>query len=106
MHTLRRPAQLALIPRYETKNLEFSVPISLYEYKYLRIGLAARVGFFSIGTEKLGTYLGLGDITGLDFYASVRFNFGKGSCKVKIPTACENSEFGYSDKERTMFRKN
>ncbi len=106
LHTLRRPAQLAVIPRYETKNLEFSVPISLYEYKYLRIGLAARFGFFSIGTEKLGTYLGLGDITGLDFYASVRFNFGKGSCKVKIPTACENSEFGYSDKERTMFRKN
>ena len=105
LHSLRRPAQLAIIPRYETKNIEVSVPLSLYEYKYPRIGLAVRFGFFSIGTDKLGTYLGLGDIDGLDFYASLRFNFGKGTCKNKIPSACENSEFGYSDKEKSIFRK-
>ena len=103
-NTLRRPAQVAIVPRYETKNIEVSIPISLYEYSQLQLGLAARFWFFSIGTEKLGTYLGLGNITGLDFYASIRFNFGKGSCRVKIPDACENGEFGYSDKEKYMFR--
>ncbi len=104
-HTLRRPAQIAIVPRYETKNIEVLIPVSLYEYSQFRLGLAARFGFLTIGTDKLGTYLGLGDITGLDFYAAIRFNFGKGTCRNKIPDACENSEFGYSNKQKLMFRK-
>ena len=105
LHTIRRPAELAVIPRYETKNLEFSLPLSLYEYKYPRIGFAARFWFLTIGTDRIANYLGLGDIYGIDFYASIKFNFGKGSCRVVEPGACENSEFGYSDKEKAMFRK-
>ena len=105
MHTMRRPAQIAVIPRYETKNIEVSVPISLYEYRYPRIGLAARFSVFTIGTEKLGTYLGLGDLNGLDIYASIKINIGKGSCKKNEPIECLNYEFGYSDKEKDKFRK-
>jgi hypothetical protein len=105
MHTMRRPAQIAVIPRYETKNIEVSVPISLYEYRYPRIGLAARFSVLTIGTEKLGTYLGLGDLNGLDIYASIKINIGKGSCKKNEPIECLNYEFGYSDKEKNKFRK-
>lgn len=105
LHTLRRPAELSLIPRYETKNLEFSMPITLLEYKYPRVGLSARFYFFTIGTEKLGTYLGIGDINGADFYFSIKFNFGKGTCKIKAPIECLNEEYGYSERDKRDFRK-
>lgn len=105
MHTLRRPAQISVVPRYETKQLEFSLPITLFEYVYPRIGLAARFSFFTIGTERLGTYLGIGDLNGLDLYFSFKLNFGKGTCKIKAPIECLNGEYGYSDKEKAKFRK-
>ena len=102
---MRRPAQLAFIPRYESKYIDVNIPISLYEYRYPRIGLSARFYFLTIGTERLGTWVGLADLNGLDFYFSLKFSIGKGSCKKKVgPSACENAEFGYSDKEKAMFR--
>jgi len=105
MHTLRRPAQIAVIPRYETRNLEVSVPITLYEYQYPRVGLSARFYFLTIGTEKLGTYLGIGDLNGADFYFSIKFNFGKGTCKIKAPVECLNEEYGYSERDKRNFKK-
>lgn len=105
-HTLRRPAQLAIIPRYETKMLEISVPVSLYDYKYPRVGLAFRYSFFTIGTERLGTYLGIADLNGIDLYFSFKIGFGKGTYKFKTHSKCYNNEYGYSDKEKAKFRKN
>ncbi len=102
MNALRRPAQLAIVPRYETKYFEMSVPISLYEYKYPRVGIAARFYFLTIGTERLGTYLGMADMNGLDIYASIKIGINKGSCKSKFGGACSNESFGnkYSKKRR------
>jgi hypothetical protein len=94
MNSLRRPAQLAVVPRYETQFFELSLPVSLYEYRYPRIGIAARFYFFTIGTERLGTYLGMADMNGLDIYTSIKFNFGKGSCRSRFGGACSNSDFG------------
>ncbi len=105
MHTLRRPAQLAIVPRWETKNFEFSLPLSLFEYRYPRVGFAARFYFFTIGTERIGTYLGIADLNGMDLYFSFKFSFGKGSCRKKPMYPCANTEFGYSDKEKAKFRK-
>ncbi|MCF6169763.1 MAG: DUF5723 family protein [Bacteroidales bacterium] len=105
LNTMRRPAQLAFIPRYESKYLEVNLPISLLEYRYPRVGLSARFYFLTVGTERLGTWLGLADLNGLDFYFALKFSIGKGSCKQKKEGACYNSEFGYSDKEKAMFRK-
>lgn len=93
-HTLRRPAQFAIVPRFETQFFEISLPISVYEYQYPRIGLAARLFMFTIGTERLGTYLGMGDFNGLDIYASIRFSIGKGSCRSPFGGACSNANFG------------
>ncbi len=100
MHTLRRPAQLAVVPRYETKYFEVSIPVSLYEYQYPRIGIAARFYYFTIGTEKLGTYLGLNDMNGLDIYGSIRIGINKGSCKSKFGGACSNQSYGSKLKRR------
>ncbi|MBC8321850.1 MAG: hypothetical protein H8E34_14155 [Bacteroidetes bacterium] len=94
MSSLRRPAQLAVVPRFETKYFELSLPISLYEYKYPRIGIAARIYFVTVGTERLGTYLGMTDMDGLDIYASVKLGINKGSCRSKLSDACSNTNFG------------
>jgi hypothetical protein len=104
-NTLRRSAHISIIPRYELKNLEFNVPIMLYDYQYPRIGLSARMSFLTIGTERLGTYLGFADLNGMDLYFSIKFNIGKGTCKIKAPVECLNGEYGYSDKEKAIFKK-
>ncbi len=106
LHTLRRSAHLSIIPRYELKHLEFNLPIMLYEYRYPRIGFSARFSFLTIGTERLGTYLGLADLNGMDIYFSIKLNIAKGSCrKIKVPNECLNYEYGYSDKQKAKFKK-
>jgi len=105
-HTLRRSAHLSIIPRYELRHLEFNVPIMLYEYKYPRIGFSARFSFLTIGTERLGTYLGLADLNGMDIYFSIKLNIGKGTCrKIRIQDECPNNEYDYSDKDKAKFKK-
>jgi len=104
MNSLRRPAQLAVVPRYETKYFELSLPLSLYEYQYPRVGIAARFYFFTIGTEKLGTYLGMADMNGLDIYASIKISIDKGSCKNKFGGACSNQSFGNKSAKRRKRR--
>jgi len=83
-----RPAQLSITPRYETQHLEFSMPISLYDYRYPRIGLAARFWFFTIGTDKILGFFNVTDFTGMDIYVSLKFNFLKGKCR-KSSYHCE-----------------
>lgn len=104
-YTLRRNAVVAVSPRFETKWFEVSVPVSLYNYKYPRIGLAARFLYFTVGTERLGTYLGMADLNGMDIYASIKINFAKGGCKFKGPKKCLNYEYGFSDKDHRLYKK-
>lgn len=85
---LYRPAQLSVTPRYETAYLEFSMPLSLYDYRYPRIGLAARFWFLTIGTDKLLGFFNVTDFTGMDIYFSLKFNFLKGKCR-KTSYHCE-----------------
>lgn len=71
---VRRPALLALTPRYETRNFAVNLPLSFYDFKYPQIGLSLRFYNLIIGTEKLGTFLNLTDMTGLDLYFAIGFN--------------------------------
>lgn len=92
---IRRPAQIALVPRYESANFEFSLPLSLYDYKYPRLGVSVRYYFLTIGTEELIGLLGLKDFTGLDFYVAVKINFLRGRCnRYNRNLPCENHEYG------------
>lgn len=102
MSSLRRPAQMAIVPRFETKYFELSLPLSLYEYKYPRVGIAARFYFITIGTERLGTYIGMADMNGLDIYASIKIGINKGSCKKKFGGACDNNDFGNKTSKRQI----
>jgi len=92
---IRRPAQVVLVPRYETPHYEFSLPLSLYDYKHPRVGASARYQIFTIGTDDLLGLVGLTDFSGLDFYFSVKINFRKGNCgRYKRNVPCENEEYG------------
>ncbi|RLD91026.1 MAG: hypothetical protein DRJ09_02320 [Bacteroidetes bacterium] len=104
-YSLRRNAVVAISPRFETKWFEVSVPVSLYNYKYPRVGLAVRFLYFTIGTERLGTYLGMADLNGMDIYGSIKINFTKGGCKFKGPNKCLNYEYGISEDDHKLYRK-
>lgn len=92
---IRRPAQMVLIPRYESAKFEFSVPLSLYDYIYPRIGASVRYHFLTIGTDDLLGLAGMTNFTGLDFYVGIKINFSKGNCgRFNRNVPCENEEYG------------
>jgi len=78
---LRRPALLAITPRYETALFDLSVPVSLFDWTQPRIGLSARFMWFFVGTEKISGFFHYKDFTGLDFYFGVKISLRKGFCR-------------------------
>jgi hypothetical protein len=67
--TMQVPSVLAVVPRYETKWFEASLPVALADhYSRLTIGAALRLGPVFVGTDHLGGVLNLGNPRGLDFY--------------------------------------
>jgi hypothetical protein len=95
-----RPAQVMVAARYETPVFEASIPVSLYEWRYPRVGLSARYHFLTIGTDNLASLLGFTDFTGLDFYVSIKVNFRKGKCLGRgRELECPNFEYGVNRKK-------
>lgn len=70
-----RPDVYSITPRYETKNYEVSLPMSLIYYGTWRprLGLALRAGYFFIGGDAPGSLLKLKDLEGADVYAGLHF---------------------------------
>jgi len=92
-YQVRRPALLSLTPRFESTFFEFAVPFGLYNYQLLRMGASVRMGFLTVGTERLGVLMGLNDVSGLDIYVSIKFGLLKGKCYQNPDTgACFNSD--------------
>ncbi|NND95457.1 MAG: hypothetical protein HKN45_11375 [Flavobacteriales bacterium] len=71
-YSLRRARILGVIPRYESKYLEASIPISMYEFERIRIGMAFRILGLTIGSDDIGAVLVDGDLYSMDLYASLR----------------------------------
>jgi len=84
----KRAAQVAIIPRYETRMLGISMPVSLYQYERWRFGLALRFYTLTIGTECLGTIFDFKDLDSIDLYFSLKFNLDKGRCNPLKRGAC------------------
>lgn len=70
---ISRPDQFSITPRYEVYNFEIAIPYSWYDYDKHRLGLAFRYKWLMLGSDKLGAFTGLWDITGFDFYFAIRF---------------------------------
>lgn len=70
-YKLGRINQLMVAPRLQTFWAEIGLPMSLLEYRYPQVGLSARIGPVSFGTDRLGELFGLKRVRGLDAYVSV-----------------------------------
>lgn len=71
---LERPMILAMTPRYETKELEVSLPMIFYDVIYPRLGISVRFHGLTVGSDNLGGFLGYKDFTGYDFYINYKVN--------------------------------
>jgi hypothetical protein len=91
--SVSRPAQIAITPRYESRGFEASLPISLYNWEKPRIGLALRYYYLTIGTEKLGQFFRISNLTGMDFYLAIHYFIEKGSCKDKKTKECQENDY-------------
>jgi len=75
--SVRRATLLAVTPRYETRWYAVHLPLSLVDFRDPQIGLAVRLAGLTVGTEKLGTFLNLTDVKGLDLYFALTFNINQ-----------------------------
>ncbi len=67
-NSLKADNLLQVTPRYESKWISVFLPVTLYEYTQPRLGLAARFGFLTLGSEQLSSVLLNQDFRGSDFY--------------------------------------
>src|SRR5258706_5282436 len=71
---VERASIISLTPRYERNWFEVSTPLSMYQYNVFRVGLSFRLASLIIGSDKLGSVLGLSDMGGMDFYMALKFS--------------------------------
>ncbi|KAA3632520.1 MAG: hypothetical protein DWQ02_14625 [Bacteroidetes bacterium] len=71
---VRRGSLLGITPRFEHRWFGAALPLSIYNWQDARLGLAARVAFFSVGTSNLGSVFGRNTFTGTDIYFAVKLN--------------------------------
>lgn len=83
---------IGITPRFEKDWVEVALPISVYQYENLRVGIALRLGSFFIGSDKLGGILGASNLGGMDFYTGLKFSIGRKKIK-------DSDADGVSDKK-------
>lgn len=67
--TAVQPSLLAVTPRFESKNLEVSLPVALINgYRNFTVGLMGRLGPLFIGTDNISGMLNIGNPKGLSGY--------------------------------------
>lgn len=79
-YTIRRANQIAVTLRYERKHFEIDIPYSFYDYFRHRIGLAIRMGIFTLGTDMIGPFTGISNTYGMDVYFGIKWQYFK-KCK-------------------------
>lgn len=70
---VQRASYIGVVPRYEIKRFEISIPMSLYEMQAPQIGLMLRLNSIIIGTDMLGPLLFNQDVYGADFYFNLKY---------------------------------
>ncbi|MBK5285673.1 MAG: hypothetical protein JJE25_09745, partial [Bacteroidia bacterium] len=73
----KAPSIISITPRYEISWFEVAAPLSYYQYDVFRIGLAFRLSSFIIGSDKIGSLMGISDMSGMDFYFALKFSLFK-----------------------------
>jgi len=81
-YMVKRPNQISITARYETKNFEVALPYSLYDYYRHRLGLSIRYGILTVGSDMIGPFTGMFDAYGFDVYLGIKWQIYK-SCERK-----------------------
>lgn len=94
---IRHANSLSISPRFETRLVDFALPISLWEYKYPQLGMSLRIGPITIGSDKFLNWITNRDVYGGDiyFYAKVPIKYHP-NCKDRIKNRLRNARFGKS----------
>ncbi|MCK9423145.1 MAG: DUF5723 family protein [Bacteroidales bacterium] len=89
MQSIARPSEISVTPRYESEWFEASLPFSLYDFTWPRVGIAVRVYGFTIGTDNLESFFNLTNFSGLDFYFGIKYFISAGKCRsIELPVNC------------------
>ncbi|MBK8053141.1 MAG: hypothetical protein IPK35_07700 [Saprospiraceae bacterium] len=72
---------ISLTPRYETKWYSVSLPVSLIEKRIFNIGLAARLGILTLGSDNIVSILRKSNFYGSDIFAGIKFGLGNKAAK-------------------------
>jgi len=91
--SVSRPTEIAITPRYESRGFEANIPVSLYDWNKMRIGLSLRYYYVTIGTEKLGEFFRISNFTGLDLYVALHFFIDKGDCPITKQKGCTDIDY-------------
>lgn len=79
--------------RYETRYLALGLTGTFFNWNQFNFGVHARLHDFFIGTDNLPSLLNMGDFTGMDIYAGIKFSFRKGNCRTPSSFSCGYNEY-------------
>ncbi len=65
---------ISIAPRFEHRWGMVSIPVNITEYQRVKVGAAIRLGYFIIGTDDLGSFLGTSELRSTDIYFGVKAN--------------------------------
>ncbi len=84
-NNVRRGGLLAIVPRYERKRWEISLPLSLWDFQYPQFGLQIRLNnMLIIGSDRIMPLIYRSNVYGLDIYFHLKFSLYKNpACKRK-----------------------
>lgn len=71
---LPRGSHLAVAPRLESRWLEAALPVSIYDWEEVRVGLAVRAAFLTIGTSHLSGFLRRSNLRTADLYFAIKIS--------------------------------
>jgi len=104
---VQRSKLLAITPRFETKRLEFALPISLYEWRRPQLGAMLRINNnLIIGSDKLGSFFGRKEVYGADLYVNIKLGLNRNpKCSEKEPNYKEQKYKANGKSKGTSGRK-
>ncbi|NQY66394.1 MAG: hypothetical protein HRT72_01535 [Flavobacteriales bacterium] len=72
VYGVKKPSVFAFTTRIEKEKFEFAIPISVYEFEQVHMGMSFRYAGFYMGTDMLGNYLFKNNVYGLDFFFGLK----------------------------------
>ena len=88
---VQRASYLGIVPRFEIKRFEVSVPVSMYEFRTPQVGLMLRLNSIVIGSDMIGPWIFNQDAYGADIYFSIKYTiFRSWNCRERKESSERN----------------